>query len=404
MKQYFIARQPILDRNLDLHAYELLFRATSESVGARAEAAFDADAATAEVLSIAADAGLAELVGKHLAFVNLPQRFLADPDLIVLSPSRVVLEVLEDVEFDDAALEAIRLLTRRGYTLALDDFIYDESMEPAMALIELIKLDISQIDRSDWPLYVNRLKARGHRVLAERVETHDQFEELSRLGCDYFQGFFFARPALVSGARLNSDKITLLQLLSRTNDGNTGIDELAELVSRDLALSVRALKYVNSAANALNQRISSVREAIVYLGRNTIRNWVTVYLMSSIDDKPSEIMTLALVRARFCELVASRGGAEDPDAFFTVGMFSVLDALLDASLEKILQDLAISEDMRQALLKHQGTKGLVLDIIESLERGETPAMPDNFDANVVAEIHAEAIAWSVEAARDMGLE
>jgi EAL and modified HD-GYP domain-containing signal transduction protein len=404
VKRYFIARQPILDRKLELHAYELLFRAAPGDEEAKDSDEFDADGATAEVLSIAADAGLDTLVGKHLAFVNLPQRFLADPDLLALSPRRVVLEVLEDVVFDERALQGMQRLRRRGYSLALDDFIYDETREPAMALVDMIKLDISQIERDEWPRYVGTLKSRGHQVLAEKVETRDEFEALAALGCDFFQGFFFARPALLSGARLGASKLTLLQLISRINDADTDIDTLAELVSRDVSLSVRALNYVNSAANALNKRIESVREAIVYLGRNTIRNWVTVYLMASVNDKPSEIMALALVRARFCELVATRGGAAEPGAFFTVGMFSVLDALLDAPLATILAELAITDDMRDALLHHGGSKGLALQIMLDLERGETPRLPDSIDPLIVAQLHADAIAWSVEARRDMGLD
>ena len=316
MSEFFIARQPIFDPGLKLYAYELLFRSSSHNA---APAQFDDDSATAQVLTASAEMGMQKLVGDYLAFVNLPGRFLAEPDLLPLPPERLVLEVLETVEVDALVLSGMRALSQRGFTLALDDFVYEARYDKALDLIDLVKLDIQLIERARWSREISRLKERGLKVLAEKVETEAEFRLLADLGCDYFQGYFFARPNIVPGRRLSNNRLSLLQLLSRINDPATEPQTLAELVSRDVTLSVRALNYVNSAANGLRQRIDSVRDAIIYLGRDTIRRWVTLYLMFSVDDKPSELLTTGLVRARFCELLAGEAGLDDPGGYFKIG-------------------------------------------------------------------------------------
>jgi EAL and modified HD-GYP domain-containing signal transduction protein len=401
MKRYYIARQPILDRQLNLYAYELLFRSSLDNSEA---GVVDAEAATAEVLTIAADAGLKSLVGDRLAFVNLPLRFLADPDLLSLSPQQVVLEILEDVTISEEVIAGMRELGLRGYTLAMDDFVYDPQTEPALALSSLVKLDIQAIGRDDWAHYVGNLRSRGLKVLAEKVETEDEFRTLSDLGCDFFQGYFFARPRTLSGGTLSSNKISLLRLLSRINDDNIEVSDLADLVSHDVALSVRALNYVNSAAFALESRVESIRDEVIYLGRKTIRNWVTVYLMSSVEDKPNELMTMALVRARFCELCAQASDAADGGAYFTAGLFSMLDGLMDAPMASVLAELTLSEDMHAALLSRDGAKGAVLEAAVALELAERPPAPVGaLDTATLGELYKQALSWSNDAMAEMGI-
>lgn len=395
MTEFFIARQPIFDPKLALRGYELLFRSSATNA---APVDMDRASATAQVLSTTADLGLASLVGAQLAFVNLPERFLDEPDLLPLAPGQLVLEVLEDVELNEARVANIQQLAERGYTIALDDFVYDGRFEAVLPHVDIVKLEIPAIPRERWAEEVCRLKKRGHRVLAEKVETDEEFQVLRELGCDFFQGYFFARPKVISGRRLASSQLALLQLLSQVTDPGCDVDALTELVGRDVALSVRVLNHVNSAANGLNRRVSSLREAIVYLGRERIRNIVALLIMARVDDKPAELLSTALVRARFCQLLALECDDEQPDAFFTAGLFSVLDALMDLTMAEVLQKLPVSEDLAMALLEQSGPIGHSLSLAIDLERGACLRRPPPADLpeSTLARTYHEARQWADE--------
>lgn len=403
MSEFFIARQPIFDPELALRGYELLFR---NSAANAAPLDMDRASATAQVLSTTADLGLASLVGGQLAFVNLPERFLDEPDLLPLAPGQLVLEVLEDVELNEERIANIQQLAARGYTIALDDFVCDGRFEAVLPHVDIVKLEIPAIPRKRWAEEVRRLREGGHRVLAEKVETDDEFQALRDLGCDLFQGYFFARPKVISGRRLGSSQLALLQLLSRVTDPGCDVDALTGLIGQDVALSVRVLNHVNSAANALTRRMNSLREAVVYLGRERIRNIVALLLMARVDDKPVELLTSALVRARFCQLFALECDLDQPDAYFTTGLFSVLDALMDLSMAEVLQKLPVSDDLAMALLEQRGPMGHSLTLAVDLERGACFRRPPPGDLpeDALARIHHEAREWgdSVVAATDVG--
>jgi EAL and modified HD-GYP domain-containing signal transduction protein len=394
LSDFFIARQPIFDTNLDLFAYELLFRNSNTGAAPRD---LDDDVATAQVLSTSEEVGLSRLVGEHPAFINLPRKFLVDPDLLPFEPGNVVLEVLEHVDIDEDVIDGMRVLAKRGYVLALDDFVYNARFDSALAHVAIVKLEIPLIAEENWEAEVRRLKDLGVKVLAEKVETNEEFETLAALGCDYFQGYFFARPKVVSGRRLAPNKLAMLELMSSINNPETDIDTLSELVSRDVAISVRAMNYVNSAGSGLNRRIESIREAVVFIGRETIRRWVTLLIMAKLDDKADELMTLTLVRAKFLELLATEARQSDADAFFTVGLFSALDALMDAPMEEVLDTLTLPLELREALSKHSGSKGQALNLAIALERGGlSDFSPFHIDTRVIANLHQMATQWADE--------
>lgn len=394
MSEFFIARQPIFDDKVKLFAYELLFR--SSDTGA-APKDLDDDVATAQVLSISEEVGLTRLVGERPAFINLPHKFLVEPDLLPFEPDNVVLEVLEHVEIDDGVIQGMAALGERGYTMALDDFVYDARFDAALQHVAIVKLEIPEIAPENWGTEISRLKDLGVKVLAEKVETNEEFETLKALGCDYFQGYFFARPKVVTGKRLAPNKLAVMELMSKINNPETDIESLSELVSRDVAISVRAMNYVNSPAGALNRRIESIREAVVYIGRETIRRWVTLLIMARLDDKPGELVTMTLVRAKFMELMALEADQEDANAFFTVGLFSVLDALMDAPLEEVIGTLTIPQELHDALCQHLGNKGASLKLAKALEYGELSSFePFQIAAPVIASLHQTATQWADE--------
>lgn len=401
MSDYFIARQPIFDASLNLFAYELLFR---ESDSPSAPRDFDDDVATAQVLATSEDVGLNKLVGEHLAFINLPRRFFADPTLLPDHTGRLVLEMLEHVEIDEQVIDGMRALAEKGYTLALDDYVYEERFDAVLPYVQIVKLEIPQIPAEDWEREIGRLKARGLRVLAEKVETSEEFQRLSELGCDYFQGYFFAKPKVVSGKRLTPNKLAMLELLSKVNSEDTDIETLAKLVSQDVALSVRAMNYVNSAASSLNRRIESVREAVVYIGRETLRRWVTLFMMAKLDDKPGELIRIALIRAKFLERVAEFLGHSDSDVYFTTGLFSVLDAMMDQPMADILDSLALQGELRAALERHEGAKGAALKTALALENCDV-ADESSIDISVheISDLYFDARVWADQTIAEMGL-
>ncbi len=403
MPEFFIGRQPIFDRNLNLYAYELLFREGKQNF---AQADLDQDAATSQVITTAfTDVGLEKLIGDKLAFVNVTHTFLTNPDLLPMHPERVVLEVLEDVAIDEEVVRGVRKLSERGFRIALDDFIYDKTYDAVLPYVDYVKLDIAQLDQSEWQKQVETIRRYDCRVLAEKVETVDEYEALKNLDIDFFQGFFFARPKVVSGKRIPSNKLALLQMLAKVNDPAAGVDDLQQLLAREVGLSVKALNFVNSAASGLNRTVDSIREAIIYLGRDRIRNWVTLSIMASIDKKPDELMTVAMVRAKFCELLAKKADLEGPDSFFTIGLFSVLDSLMDAPLEEVLEPMVIPDEMRDALIHHTGVKGRALAYAIDFEQGVFGHEDDHgfsgLDADAVSDLYFEAMLWADQSTEDM---
>tara|TARA_R110000823_G_scaffold47903_18_gene122000 strand:+ start:30667 stop:31878 length:1212 start_codon:yes stop_codon:yes gene_type:complete len=403
LSEFFIARQPIFDRELRLHAYELLFRSSRHNANL---GELDGDTATARVIATAAELGIEKLTRGRSAFINLPQRFIEEPDLMPLSPDSVVLEILETVALNEAAMAGIRSLRERGFRIALDDFVDSEAFDSILPMVDTVKLDVRELDPDQWHVQIARMRGHGCKLLAEKVETRQEFETLRELGVDYFQGFFFARPSVLRGRQIAPGRFNLLHTLARLNDPECSLEEIQELIGRDVALSVKALNYVNSAAGAMNRKIDSVREAIVYLGRDAVKRWVSVFLLASDESKPQELLTLALTRAKTCELLATRLGRDDEDVFFTTGLLSVMDSILDAPLAEILPRMALTTEMQGALLEHAGEKGVALALAKRLELGEEvePAEALNLDLETLGDVYAEAVMWADKNLREMGMD
>ncbi len=394
MSQYHIGRQPIFDKEMNLFAYELLFRSGDHAVAN----VIDGGQATSQVMVNAfTEIGLDRLVGTQHALINMPYEILSQPDLIAFPPQQVILEVLEDVKVDELIISCVDLLKSRGYRFALDDFIYSPEWEPLIDMAEIIKIDITQLSQQELAEHVALLKDKGKKILAERIENQDEFEQLKKLEFDYYQGYFFAKPKVISGNRLPASKINLIQLLAKLNDPNVDVDELSTLVSADIALSVKALRFVNSPITGLRRPIDTVQQAVVYLGLDTLKSWMTVLAMTGVDDKPTALIGLALVRAKFCELVGTHIGGGSKDAFFTVGLLSVLDAMLDSDMQTVLDSLTLCSEVHDALLTRTGILGEVLDFATKMEAIDAaPVTLGSLTIEEVADCHYSAIQWADE--------
>ena len=397
MNNIFIGRQAIYDKDLKVTAYELLSRSNSEHNEAFVGEHNANHATTIVMLNALTEIGLQQLVGNHPAFINLTYDFLIGECKIPDLRNQIVLEILEDVEVTDELITAVKRLSDSGYMIALDDFIYHEKMLPLVEIADIIKIDILQLDEQGLREHVKKLRHYDVRLLAEKVETQQEYELCKELGFDYFQGYFFCKPNIVSSQRAPANRITIINLLAQLQDPNVKIETLEDMISQDLALSYRLLKYINSAAFALQREVDSIHHAIVMLGLNTIRSLANLMLMANIDDKPHELLVIAIIRARMCEELGENLDKKMKDTFFTAGLFSVIDALMDKSMEDIVSQLPLSPILKDALLKHEGMAGEALKCCIAFERADWPNVKcAGLDETTIQKAYFDAVIWSNE--------
>ncbi len=387
----FIGRQPIFNRSQRVVGYEILFRAGDVDTAQ----VVDAQMATATVMMNAlTEIGLERIVGPHLAWINISRESLLSGIPKILPPSVAGYEILEDQLVDDELVEAVRELKQLGYKISLDDFHFSPEYEPLLALADVVKLDHMTLGEQDFARHVELLKPYPVSVLAEKVEDKAAHEFCRSLGCDLFQGFFYRAPDVVSERRIELTSGSILQVLSALQRPGLEFDELEPLIAHDLPLSLRLLRYINSAFFGLRQEVTSIKRALVLLGLENVRRWATLTIMSSIEGKSPELTTAALVRAKFCELAGSAGGM-DGASLFTLGLFSLIDAMLDVALEQVVAELPFPNEMRVALLRHAGPMGAVLDAAIALEEGyfgdARLLVPD------AGKLYTEALLWAHEA-------
>ncbi len=382
--EVLVARQPIVDCDVKLHGYELLFRGTRGDVA-------DPERWTASLIVDAlAEVGLDALVGGALAYINVSRGFLLDVDPLPFGPDGVVLELTEDSHHTDATLlHRLDVLRGRGYRIALDDFAYDAGLEPLIERADLIKLDVMADGPRRTAEVISCLRAYDVRLLAEKVETSDEFELYRRLGCTLFQGYFFARPREIAGARVPADKLAGLSTLAQINDPGITFEDLDRIISSDVGLAYKLLRYANSGFFSLSRRIETVHDAVVIMGLTNVRQWATVMALAGATSRPPALISLALVRARLCQEVAGRRSGTSEDAAFMAGLFSVLDALLDLPLDQAVARLPLSEELNVALLAHEGAVGEILDEVIAIEKGSLDVLAD-----IGASTYAEASAWA----------
>jgi EAL and modified HD-GYP domain-containing signal transduction protein len=388
----FVGRQPIFDRDLDTFAYELLFR---NGAGATSADVVDGGTATARVLvNAVTEIGLNNLVGSKRAFVNLTEHFIVHHDLLAaLPPERVVLEVLENVPPTPEVIDGLMHLAELGYTIAMDDFIYSPLFEPALQHVKIIKYDYADTQG----LKLRRRIAEDHRagrlVVVERIETHLEHRDAELAGADFFQGYFFAKPKTLSVQSVPPSRLTLLQLLARVNDPDATTDEIVSILTQDVSMSVKTLRYVNSAATGVTNTIDSIERAAILLGRDTLRSWTSLTLMASMNDQPSELLGLALWRAKACENIARYRQRPNPSSYYAVGMLSLLDVITGTTMEDVLRDLSLSDEIRACLLGEPSPLADVLQQVVDLERADREHTHLDVEPCVL-DAHQRALVWA----------
>jgi c-di-GMP-related signal transduction protein len=346
--EVFVARHAIFDRNLSLFGYELLFRSCRQNSCDIS----DDDATTLQVLANSLlSAGLQSVSFNAPLFINFGRGLLTSHWSSVFPPEAVVIEILETVTPDPEVLACCLELGKRGYQLALDDVVGSQRDDELMGVASFVKVDFRATTREQQADIAARLKGSGKRLVAEKVETHQEFDWACAAGYDLFQGFFFARPTLMRGRQLPNSKISALRMLRELHHPDLDFTRLETLIKCDVSLTYKLFRYVNSALFGRQKQTCSVKEALVVLGELDVRRWMTLATLPGLaSGRANELIVLALVRARFCELLGEAALIPDASDLFLMGMFSLLDALLDVPLGDVLSELALPERITGPLL------------------------------------------------------
>lgn len=361
-----VGRQPIFDRHQKIYGYELLYR--HEDKGP--ESCQDGNLASAHtVLNTFLEFGLKHLVGPHRVFINLTETFFTDIQPLPLDKNRIVLEVLEDIEPTPEVITGIQSLYAYGYVIALDDYDFSPHWDALLPYCSIVKIDVLDIDIEKYADKIIDLHKRGLTLLAEKVETHQQYSIASRLGFDLFQGYFFAKPQILSTKKLQGNDALLMKLIARLNDPRCDIDELATLVSQDPKLSFKILRFINSAAMGLSRKIKSIKEAVIYIGMNRLRIWATLFVMAGMNDKAREIITIGLIRAQLCHSLTTELNSGEPDSGYSIDLLKILDGILNQPMKELVKDLPFPAEMTDALVYRSGPYGANLNIAMALEQG-----------------------------------
>ena len=386
MTTAYLARQPILNLDQSVAGYELVYP-RHEPDEAHVDDALSAARVAVNALS---EIGLENLVGSSRAWISVSPEFLSLDLVGNLPPDRVVLQLSAEPFGDQSALEVIDELRAAGYQLALDQFRYQPGLEALLERVHFVKVNMAALGARELAHQSFELKPFEITLVAEKVETPEDFRLAKAAGANLFQGFFFCRPHLVGARAILPSRIALMQLAAALQDPEIQLDDLEELISADVGLSYRLLKYINSAYFGLRGRISSISQATALLGIANLRPWATLTTLADLGDKPRELFVTALIRAHFCE---QAGEAKDgsPAERFTLGLFSVLDALTDISMHTALQSLPLTPSMRDALIHHTGP-GRLLDCVMAIEQSDFERAEEIVDD---ASLHyLEALAWS----------
>jgi len=396
LKYSYIARQPILDRKRKTFGYELLFRDGPKNTFPE----IDPDKATSRLLSEHFLTTHYQTLGNLIGFVNFPYQSLVNLVPTLFPANNLIVEVLEDCEPTAELLAAIREISKQGYKIALDDFVPRKEWQPFLPYVSIIKFDIRTFPIEKAAIFIGKLKASKIRFLAEKVETYQEFEQAKKAGFHYFQGYFFSKPEMIRRKALEPSFLSVIQLCKEIAKEDIDYKALEALISKDLSLSFKLLTFVNS-SSLISSKIQSFKQAIVYLGEQRLRQFVSIVAIASTDEsKPNYLYGLSIQRARFCELIWSKfqQPGESGSAFLT-GMFSLLDSLLDRPLDSIVKEMPVNENIKTALTQGDGLLGDILALSKAYEQADwqqVTVLGNRLHLNdeVMSECYDDAVKWS----------
>ncbi|WP_234496025.1 EAL and HDOD domain-containing protein [Vibrio maritimus] len=397
----YVARQPIFNARRHTLGYELLFRDGERNAF---PAHVEANRATYRLIAENfLSLGINPALSSSRCFINFPQQSLIRRLPLILPKESVVIEILETCEPNDELYDAVKELARSGYIIALDDFVYTDAWERFLPFVQIVKLDIMSMGVEQACEFVQRQKAKGspRHYLAERVETEQEFLLTKQAGFKFFQGFFFSKPVMEKQVYISAEQLVAMELFQQVCMPEVDFDKIEQIVAKDVTLSYKLLQFVNTMNPRLESEISSFRQALVYLGQEKLKLFVSLTVASFISSsKPKALYELSLQRAQFCRLMTKYPPFRDyKDQAFMIGLFSILDALMDLSLDQLITQLPLCEEIKRALLERQGPYGRLLSMGECFESADWQGLEKHraqlgVSQNQVFAALADAQRWS----------
>jgi len=395
----YIARQPIFTKDMKIYGYELLFR------GGAADKSFisaDADQATSQVIMESFySRGVETITGGKPAFINFTARLLEENTATLFPKNLLVVEILEDIIPTPEIVEACRALQKKGYTLAMDDFVYSPEYEPLVQISNIIKFDFLVSTPREIGNMIKKTNLRGKRLLAEKIETDEMFNQAVKMGFTLFQGYFFSKPVTLATKALSPLKISYINLLREINtEDYINYRKLAETIRNDVALSYKLLKLVNSAYYGLRTVVKDISQALTIIGTREIRKWIfMIALMGLSADKPDELIKMSMIRGRFLEHLNSKSiRILTNDTVFQTGLFSMLDILMGMPMESAFEGMYLDDEVYAALVDKTGILYALLELVVSLERSDWNRADEltsllRIETGVVTEVYLDAVKW-----------
>lgn len=373
-----LARQPIVDSRLAVMGYELLYRKCVTSVEADV---IDEVSATAQVISASLlEFGIENIVGSNKAFINFPRTYLLSSNDMPINKDNIVIEVLEDAGFDAVLLSSLRRLAKAGCSIALDDFVFESKLTPFVELADYIKLDVLALGHDKLHQQVTALRGFDVKIIAEKVETWEDYQFCRLLGVEYFQGYFFEKPEVITNKTSKVNSITLLQLMSSLlNTTSFSVDELERIVSQDAGLVHKLLRYLNSPSTGLVASVDSVRLAIMLIGVDHLKYLTNILLMSEMVGDKHVLLEQIMVRAKHAELFAKSRGYNNQDKYFLAGMLSMMDVCTGVKLDEVLGELPLPNEFINAIVHRSGRVGNTLDLVEHYANKHTIKNQQDFE-------------------------
>ena len=395
----FVARQPIFDRKNKVIAYELLYRNSFENFCGD----IDGNEATMNVITNSVYTfGIKNITNNKKAFINFTEELLIKEIATILPCGSIVVEILENIEPTDKIILACKRLKKRGFTLALDDFIFDKKFIKLVELADIIKVDFKTTKGYERKKILELLKINKKiKFLAEKVETEAEYHEAFELGYTYFQGYYFSKPVVLSRKSIFANENIALKILKLISKEELDFTDLEALIMKDLGLSYKIMKLINSSIYYLRCRVSSIRSAITLLGEIEIRKWLYIVLLNDLKgNKTSELIKVSLQRAKLCELICSMSiYKEKKFSAYMTGLFSVVDVILNCPIKVIINDLCLVDEVKAGLIEENYPLNLMLKLVINYEKGQWDdvafyANKINVDANKISKIYLETLEWT----------
>lgn len=401
----YIARQPIFNSSLEVYGYELLYRQSGDS------SQFDgvsSQSATASVVTGLFESGAYQIVDNKRAFVNFDAEFLKADLSELIEPQRLIIEVLEDVVVDDELIDKIKMLKKEGYKIALDDFVEDYDDYPLVPYADIIKFDLIQTPLETLRLSVMKAIAANKILLAEKIESEDEFKQAKEMGFHLFQGYFFSRPKIIGKTNESkaSSKVQYIRILNELKRPEPSYQALAEIIEKDVHLAYRVMKVISSRAG--DDLIYSIKRALTYMGLKEIERWISILMIQDLGmGKPKELMTVSLIRAKFAEEIARHTSMKNvKHEAAMMGLFSTLDAMLDEPMEEALKDISIPLSIKEALIYEKGILQPISELMDAYERGDWQKADDmcmtiQLNAEILLNDYVESVKWAGEVVKLM---